>query len=153
MYLFLLNPFCALLQILSITLLSLLFRAREIILYKLLRREIGLQFFILVASAFLGISLIQAPLKLSVRLPVSKQCSEYLSRGSLRNFQHFFINGIPKPSTPGADLGLPSSTALSSSVTCRGVSMFSLSWSVSREFCTRSELTISSPRKFSTMLS
>ena len=80
----LVKPFCALDVILSITVLSLLFSAREIILYRFESNEIVRQFFNLLKSPFFGISLTQAVLKEPYKCPFSKQHNAYLNSGVLR---------------------------------------------------------------------
>ena len=132
---------------------SRLFKALDIILQRLESNQIGLQFLISPVLDFFGISVIVAPRKLSVKEPLPQQHSEYLSRGYLRYCQHRLISGMTKPSAPGADRELPSSTAVSSSPTCSGASR-EFRWSSdSFEFLTKSEFNIFGPKKFSIMFS
>ncbi len=73
MYRSLVNPFCDREKIVLLTVFNLLFRALEITLYKQLNRLIGRQFFSLVPSPFLGMSLMDAVLNDLLRVPVRVQ--------------------------------------------------------------------------------
>ena len=68
-----LNPFWALLMMLSATCFNRLFRARDIILYEQFSRDIGRQFLMEVVFPFFGIRRIAAVLKLGVSVPALKQ--------------------------------------------------------------------------------
>ena len=92
-YLELVNPFCALLVIRSVVVIRpLLFSAREIILYKVPRSEIGHQFFMSPSSPFFGIRRMLAVLKVSLKQPFAKQQLAYLSKGFRSIDQNCEIN-------------------------------------------------------------
>ena len=80
-----------------------------------LRREIGLQFLILVQSPFFGINLMEAVKKLCDSLPVPTQKFAYLVNGVRRRCQNFLIKQLLMPSGPEAVLSFVSFAALSSS--------------------------------------
>ena len=130
-YLELVNPFCALLVIRSVVVISLLFSAREIILYKLLRSEIGRQFFMSPSSPFFGIRRMLAVLKVSLKQPFAKQQLAYLSNGFRRTDQNCEINLPLSPSIQAADFLLAFLVASSSSNRVSGRSSFAFSDSVS----------------------
>jgi hypothetical protein len=102
MYRSFVNPFCDPEKIVLLTIFSLLFRALDITLYRQLSREIGRQFFNLVQSPFLGISLIEAVLKDLLKLPVLTQCIVCRCRGFLRSSQNFLMKQLLRPSIPEA---------------------------------------------------
>jgi len=85
------NPFCPLEKIILLTFFRRLFSARDTTLYKQLSNEIGRQFFIFEQSPFLGISLMEAVLKLCVREPFWWQQVMYLWRGILSKCIYLYI--------------------------------------------------------------
>jgi hypothetical protein len=112
----------------------------------------GLQFFIIEVSPFLGINLIRAVLKLSVSLPFMIHTLVYSKRGCLKCCQNFLIKRLFKPSIPGAELVLQRLKALSSSSTATGLSSLSLSSPDSIQPRIAGWFT-NSPKKFSTKFS
>ena len=99
----------------STTVLSLVLTALKIILYIQLRSKIDHQFLIWVVSPFFGINLRLAVRKLGDSTPVSKQCNEYFSSGTLRYSQNFLIKALFIPSGPAAVLVFVADSAASSS--------------------------------------
>ena len=112
-YVELVKPFCDLLAILSVVVINLLVKAREIILYKFESNEMGRQFLMSDSSPFFGISRILAVLKVSQ--PLAKQQFAYRSSGFLRVDQNLLINLPLRPSMPAADFLFDFLTASSSS--------------------------------------
>ena len=98
------KPFCALLVIVSVVDFNLVFNAREMILYKFDKSEIGHQFLIFSWEPFFGISQMLAVLKVGVNSPFLKQQFAYLSSGILSIPQNLVMNAVFNPSKPGADL-------------------------------------------------
>ena len=112
-YVELVKPFCDLLAILSVVVINLLVKAREIILYKFESNEMGRQFLMSDSSPFFGISRILAVLKVSQ--PLAKQQFAYRSSGFLRVDQNLLINLPLGPSMPAADFLFDFLTASSGS--------------------------------------
>ena len=114
-YVELVKPFCDLLVILSVVVINLLVKSREIILYKFESNEMGRQFLMSDSSPFFGISRILAVLKVSLKQPLAKQQFAYRSSGFLRVDQNLLINLPLRPSMPAADFLFDFLTASSSS--------------------------------------
>ena len=116
-YVELVKPFCDLLAILSVVVINLLVKAREIILYKFESNEMGRQFLMSDSSPFFVISRILAFLKVSLKQPLAKQQFAYRSSGflRLRVDQNLLINLPLRPSMPAADFLFDFLTASSSS--------------------------------------
>ena len=129
-YLLLVKPFCALLVMRSVVVISLLLIALDSTLYRFESNEIGRQFFILLISPFFGINLIVADLKVLLRDPVRKQQVAYLNSGTRNILQNFAINLVLSPSIPAAEFMLASLIATSSSIIENSVSSFFFSDSV-----------------------
>ena len=143
------NPFCALLVNLSEMVSSRFLIALEITLYTQLSKLMGLQFLILVASPFFGINLIVPDLNELVSLPILKQWTEYLCKGTLKNLQNFFRKVLLRPSAPPAERRFACSIDESSSLMDSSLSKIAESLAESLEARTVGLLNMSGPRKFS----